>query len=109
MRLQRGGTRTDCGGILDNQAGKTTPVCNGYIREAGMTCQSFREQPNGRTRLAFYRSHFSWTCPWAQCPFHILRRNELTYEQKEEEKLRHQLECTRPRIQRGQPTYIRGL
>ena len=32
-----------------------------------------------------------------------------SFEQKEEEKRRHQIECNRPRIQRTQPTYIKGL
>ena len=86
--------------------------CPGYIREAGVSCQTFAELPDGLQRLQQFRSQNHWRCPWKTCDFRVERHSSdssrgqawnMPYEQKEELVWKHQRDCHHAREPRTQP------
>ena len=86
--------------------------CPGFIREAGVSCQTFADLPEGHKQLSQIRSQNHWRCPWKTCDFRVAKHNStssaeqggnLSYEQKEEMVWQHQRDCPHIREPRTEP------
>ena len=79
-----------------------TNYCSSFVREAGVQCYKFA---NLADTLRHYKAKYHYRCPWAKCPFYVLRDFSTTYEQREEIVWKHEKTCT---VERTPRTELEG-